>query len=384
MKKLFNKVFWVLFSILSIFLISILFIFNYTNYSDVKNRIRNSLNIMDRPNRNNMDETEPPGDKKNIRFMDISVYSVILSGDEVLEVINHDINLKSESDIKMIAREVLDNKKSDYYIGNLYFDKYSYSLSGNVLTICENGSVNKGIINNLIISIFVFVVSEIIIVFVSLKITEWISRPVIDAFKKQKEFIADASHELKTPLAVIMASSEALEKTMDNKYVKNIVSESERMNKLILSLLDLAKSENKNKEYKEVDLSKLVEKSILTFESIIYENNIKLDYNIDQNVKLICDSDEIKQVMSILIDNAIKHSEENGEIFVEMHSAKNEVNINVRNKGKAISKEDEDKIFERFYKADKSRNRNSNTYGLGLAIAKNIVTNHGGIISAHS
>lgn len=252
------------------------------------------------------------------------------------------------------------------------------------MTIVDNIVINQRLSKLFINSVIIFICLEVVVVFTASKLTKWITTPVDEAFIKQKNFIADASHELKTPLAVIMASSEAYEKDKNLKWIKNIQNESERMNKLILSLLDLAKSENINKELSNINLSKVVNKSVLTFESLIYEKNIKLTCNIEDNLFFKASEDDIKELMSILIDNAVNHSDKNGEIKINLIKNKNAIILDVINKGKGIKQGEEEKIFERFYKADKSRNRNSNRYGLGLAIAKNIVTNLGGIISANS
>ena len=216
-------------------------------------------------------------------------------------------------------------------------------------------------------------------------LTNWAIKPALEALDNQKQFVADASHELKTPIAVIMANSEALEnEPNEKKWLNNIKSEAERMNDLISDLLDMARLENSNNKeiYQTENLSKLVEMSILTFESLIYEKNIKLDYVIDENISLNCNGSQIKQLVAILIDNAINHSDlKNGEIDIILKKEKINIILEVKNKGKEIPKEEREKIFERFYRADESRNRNSNRYGLGLAIAKNIVLNHNGKIS---
>ncbi|MCF0124485.1 MAG: HAMP domain-containing histidine kinase [Clostridia bacterium] len=249
----------------------------------------------------------------------------------------------------------------------------------------DNTNAKDVIMNGLKTSLIIFILLEIVIIYISNKLTKWIIKPVEETFDKQKQFIADASHELKTPLAVIIASSEALENNpTEVKWIDNIKSESERMNNLITELLEMAKSENGMKEqYVIENISKIVERGVLTFESFIYEKNIKLDYEIQENITLSCNSSQMKQLVSILIDNSIKHCTQKGEIIIKLKQEKGNIIFTVTNTGKEIPKEAREKIFERFYRIDESRNRNENRYGLGLAIAKNIVTNHNGTINVN-
>ena len=398
MEKLKKKVFSVIFIILTIFLISILGIFNYQNYSqrakDVKNNLMRMDNRENEPNNENIPQKklnenlpETKNNEKPQIFMDSTVYTILLDGNQnIKDVINHTTEEISDDQIKEIAENILKNKGTENTkIGNLYIDNYSYSLSkdNTSLVIIDNTNTKERLMQTLKTSIMIFIILEIVIVISSKLITNWIIKPVVETFNKQKQFIADASHELKTPLAVIMASSEALEnEPEEKKWLENIKSESERMNNLISNLLELAKTESGIKEqYSNENLSKLVEKSILTFESLSYEKNIKLNYQIDENINFVCNCDQIKQVVGILMDNAIKHSSKDGEIKVEFKKEKNNIVLTVGNKGQEIPKEQRDKIFERFYRGDASRNRNDNRYGLGLAIAKNIVQNHNGNIS---
>ena len=379
MGKLKKKIFLVMFAILTIFLVSVLCIFNFQDYNHEKVEIENKLSRIE-------NDRQAPGMPV---FMDAVVYTVKYNtSNKVTEVINHTDNNVSEEKIIQIAENILEssNTKQGRRIGNLYLDQYSYAFQApNTLTIVDNTSAKAKLESLLKTSILIFVLIEIIIIILTVEITRWIIKQVIESFNRQKQFVADASHELKTPIAVIMANAEALEKEPEEKkWLNNIKSEADRMNELVTSLLDLAKLEEGKEVQQEENLSKIVEMSVLTFESLMYENKIELEYDIQKDINIKCNSSQIKQLVAILIDNAIKHSETNGKISIALKKQKNDTVLTVSNRGKEIPKEIREKIFERFYREDDSRNRDTNRYGLGLAIAKNIVENHNGKISVES
>ena len=390
MKNLNKKIFFTIFSILTLFLITVLGIYNYQNYSFEKSRVKNNLFMMDRAFHKPLDDSKERFDENDRKFMDSVVYTVNLDeNNEITGIIDHSTLSGETTKIKEKALEILEEVDDDYeYIGNLYFNKYSYAFKDkSKLIIVDNSKTNERLQNILKITLILFLVFEVVIVIISKAISRLISRPVEDTFNKQKRFIEDASHELKTPIAVIMANAEMLEKNKkEDKWLKNIVNETERMNKLVKDLLDLAKLENGvNKgSYTISNISKEIEKTILTFESMAFENNIKLDYKIEEDIKLNCNANQIKQLVAILLDNAIKHSYKDKKVKVSLYKQKEEIFLNVVNNGDTINKADLSKIFERFYRVDSSRNRSQNRYGLGLAIAKNIVENHNGKITVES
>ena len=247
----------------------------------------------------------------------------------------------------------------------------------------QNEKASSQVKKIIIFSTTMTLISLIMIYLVSKKISEVIVKPINETLEKQKQFISDASHELKTPLAVIEANSDVLENEIgDNKWLKYIQSETESMDKLINELLLLAKIENVDdiKDYEKINLSEYIETITSMFESMAYEKQVKIITKIQNNIILNGNKQDIEHIVSTLLDNAIKHSLKEKEVEVDLLQEKNNVIINVRNCGEPIPKDQQDRIFERFYRVDKARNRDEKRYGLGLAIAKSTVVKYNGKI----
>ena len=250
----------------------------------------------------------------------------------------------------------------------------------------ENESVVKRIKFIYVITVIALVSGTIISYIISKKLSNIIVKPVEETMEKQKQFISDASHELKTPLAVIEANVDVLEnKVGKNKWMEYIQSEITSMNKLINDLLFLAKTENiktiKNKE--QINISDEIKMVSSMFESVAYEKSVNIKYDIQEDIKVNVDKEDIKQITSILLDNAIKHTDSGNNVYVELKKEKGLNIIKIKNEGKPIPEEEQNKIFERFYRVDKSRNRSEKRYGLGLAIAKTIVEKYNGKIGVN-
>lgn len=382
MKKLKNKIFLVLFSMLTIFVLMILIIYNVILYINEFNGLKESVDTIESITSRPFYQTDFYD--KELMFMDLDVYVIRFDRDmNITSVYNYSDDDLTSEDIANITKQYNKSYSRLEQI-NLFSAKYVLLMNPrNELIIINIEDINAKLILSAQVSILIFVLIELLTVYIVKMLTNWLIRPVEEAFLKQKQFIFDASHELKTPLSVIMTSAECLSKNpKETKWLDNIQSETERMNKLVLDLLNLAKYDNsyENRVLSVIDLSKLVEKSVLTFESLIYDKGLNLKYHIDQDVNFKCVDSEIKQLIEILVDNAIKHAYDKSTITVDLIKKKDEISLVVKNRGDKIPKEEQSKIFERFYRSDNSRNRNENRFGLGLAIAKNIVLSHNGKI----
>lgn len=237
-------------------------------------------------------------------------------------------------------------------------------------------------------------IGMVVLFLVSLYLAERAIRPVGKAWEKQKRFIADASHELKTPLTVIAANTDVILSNRNEtvasqgKWLGYIQSETHRMAKLVNDLLMIAKLDaGENKPlFLPFDLSEAVTDACLPLESLAFEAGRELITDIPPDVTYVGEETGIRQTVGILVDNAIKHAVGDGNIQVTMHrdGENGRIRIAVSNPGEGIPKDDIDRIFERFYRLDASRARETGGYGLGLSIAKSVMERHGGSIQVQS
>lgn len=215
-----------------------------------------------------------------------------------------------------------------------------------------------------------------------------VTKPVEKAWKQQKQFVSDASHELKTPLTVILSSAgllaEDLHEEQQLQYVDNIRSESDRMKKLVEGMLTLARSDSVEKPVlSPVDLSDLTLDTALLFEPVAYEHGRRLSYDIGENLCIEGDGEKLRRLISVLLDNAIKYSPAGGEIRLTLTAEEHRARLQVENGGEAIPPEQLSHLFERFYRADVSRT-DTTGFGLGLSIAQSIAQEHRGTLRAES
>ena len=224
---------------------------------------------------------------------------------------------------------------------------------------------------------------------VSVLLSHWATRPVEKAWKQQRQFLSDASHELKTPLTVILSNAELLEQTAlpdkPARWTDNILSEAGRMRSLVEEMLTLARADNmvRTAVMAEVSLSDVAADCALAFEPVAFEAGKPLEYQIADGTLVLGDGDKLRQLISILLDNAIKYGADGGTITLSLQKTDRQARLTVSNPGDPIPPEQLGRLFERFYRADVSRGEKSG-FGLGLPIARTIAEEHKGTLRAES
>lgn len=289
----------------------------------------------------------------------------------------------SADTIYYIAQSFADTGHKSAIISNLMFEVTKDNLYTTVVAIDVSNDMK--LMNNLLIASLVIILLSIVFVSVfTYFLSKWAIRPVQTAFENQQRFISDASHELKTPLTVISANADVLESEIgENKWLTNIKTQSVIMNELVHDLLNLAKLDETRDDMiiNEFDLSSVVLSKTLEFECTAFEQGKIFQQHIDDGVTYRGNEDSIKHLVTILIDNAIRHSDEKGIVRVTLTTNGNRRIFQVYNTGNGIKSSEKNKIFNRFYRSDESRSRVTGGYGLGLAIAKSIVDAHNGTIA---
>jgi len=256
----------------------------------------------------------------------------------------------------------------------------------------DNTSVGQTMGNQVVVSLLISAAALLAFYLISRFLARVTLQPVERAWDQQRQFVADASHELKTPLAVILANtgivlahpSDTVE--AQGKWIGYIQEEAQRMRALVEDLLFLAKSDAARlpAHPMEVRFSELVIGSLLPFESVAFEKGVTLSDHIAPNLTLWGDEAQLRRLVVILLDNAVKYAGENGSVSAVLSEAQNRVRLAVHNTGPAIPVEHLPHLFERFYRADTARDREQGGYGLGLSIAQSIAQTHGGKITVES
>ena len=397
-KKLRNKFLFInLGAILLVLLISFVSIF-FITYKNVENEVISQLNQTLSQNGDNRNDRPIPigeNEKETQEELPPSI-SFWLEVDENMKITNKN-NLHFDSiqtsTYKALVNEVsIDNETGFFsYNGSYWAYKVETSNSGYRIAftdISNNVSTLTGMLSAFAI---VAVLSSILALLFSRYFANRAIEPMKETFQKQKQFVSDASHELKTPLTIIntnvdlVLSNEDQSVASQKQWLTNIKNEVNRTSTLTNNLLYLSKMDaTEFKDSERINISNQIEQCTLSLEAIAYEKQLTFETDIKEELYVKGSPTMINQLIIILLDNAIKYSEENTKIEVILGSSNKHVNLQVINQSKTIPSEKLEHLFDRFYRADDSRNSQSGGHGLGLAIASNIIDKHHGKITINS
>ena len=386
-----NKITATIMGLLTLILLGTLLTISLTTYSAVYRNNQRILEVfLDDYIKGNGPKEAPKDPEDRIATEAAVMYLVEFSSDGSAVGIMNDVKpVMSDEALKNLAAQLMTGGKRRGISGRMIYRIASDESSGRSYVAMMDNTLIDGSMKTLIMNTVVFgAVALIILFFVSLKASKEIMKPVEDTYQKQKQFISDAGHELKTPISTVSANAEILQREIgNNRWLDNILYENRRMKELVTGLLDLSRTENMEAVHTDVDLSRIVTGGILPFDSVAFERGLLLESEIEQDIHVEGDPNQLGQLVATLLDNAVSHAEKTqnanesaGKILVTLHEEDKCAVLMVSNPGKEIPAEERNRIFERFYRTDSSRELNGH-YGLGLAIAKAVVTAHDGEIS---
>lgn len=331
---------------------------------------------------------EPMGmDRLPVIWVDIASGGFVLGTNQ--EQVSIDADLLRETVANALESGQTSGKdKTNHISWRMNSSKFGWRIA-----IADTSSVDGEISSQLVRSLELGAGGIVAIVLIALLLSHWALKPVERAWEQQRQFVADASHELKTPLSVILANTQILMNDESKipeesrRWIEGTSDEAERMRGLVEELLELARTEGcagSARANAPVDLSSLVEGDALQFDAVAYERGCGIETNVVDGISVLGDQDQLDRLLKTLIDNACKYAARGTQIKVTLEKNGSHALFVATNQGESIPEEDLPRVFDRFWRSDKARARSTGGYGLGLAIAKGIAESHGGKIWATS
>lgn len=375
----------------------LLIVFSVLLYSSYQRLETNSLNDM-KMALNRTSQSAPPkfeigGSKPQDLPSTTPIVCAVLSSDgEISKTVGQNAEI-SQQVLEQAVQQALESGPNVGTISSLDLRYLRQEMPDGVKIAFADRSHEHDSIRSLFLSsLLVGACSLIAFFLISLFLARWALRPAERAWEQQRQFVADASHELKTPLTVILANTGILlshrGSTIEQqlKWVEYTRTEAVRMKQLVDDLLFLAKSDARRMPTprEPVDLSSTAWSSLLPYESVAFEQGVTLNSSIAPDLSVLGDAGRLQQLIVILLDNACKYAGEHGAVTLTLEQAQSKARLTVTNTGEPIPPGELEHIFGRFYRVDQSRARKTEGYGLGLSIAKTIVEAHGGKITAQS
>ncbi len=376
----------------SLFIVLMVFIstINIVNILDVKNSSDSLLKIMSLNGGVIPREFNPKkGDYKYDRYsketpFETRYFSIKVFYDGGVSINIQNIASTDFNEARALGAEVLNSGKEKGYKGYYRFltsDKFDHKL---IIFLDTRNEIRRSI-DFFFITLIVGILFIVIFMFIFNYLSDYAIKPYLDNIEKQKRFITNAGHEIKTPLAIISANTEVLEMfNGENEWTKSILNQVKRMNNLVSGLLALSKMEEHNNVLvnKDFKIGTLLNSLINEFSPIFEGRGLKVSSSIDEEVLFRGNEEYIYNLFSILLDNAGKYAKENGNIDACLKIRDSKIEIIISNTYEGFKDKNLDYLFDRFYREDNSRSMGG--YGLGLSIAKSIVDLYKGSINAYS
>jgi signal transduction histidine kinase len=325
------------------------------------------------------------------------VVSVTLDDSGVLLTSNESLSSINQNTLDDVISVVLSSDDSTGRITSSHVAWASETLpdGSTKIAMADTSDIDEAFQNQLFASLIELGCGLVLLFIVAWWLSAWVLKPVEAAWAQQRRFVADASHELKTPLAVIIANMGILQKDTtlsdDGKtWVQSSVDAASQMQGLVTDLLELARTDETiagdtdAKRKVDVDLSDMVQSAALEFDAVAFEQDCTIEDHVEENIHITGDPEWLGRLVKILIDNAVKYASPNTVITVGLTKENSKIHLVVNDHGQTIAAEDLAHVFDRFYRSDEARSRSTGGFGLGLAIAKGIAESHGGSISATS
>lgn len=283
----------------------------------------------------------------------------------------------------LYAKEVYNGNKTKGFEGNYRFLKYEENGT-TIITFLDCTRELEGFKSFVLISVIVSILGLIAVSVLIVIASKIILKPVEESYLKQKQFITNAGHEIKTPLTIIDANTEVIEMINgESEWTDSIKNQVKRLSSLTADLISLSRMEEESRfVMNDFPISEVIEEESDVFKNMAEIKGKEMTVEIEKNINYKGDEKAIRQLASILLENAIKYTNDNGKIDVKLKKNGRKIQFSVYNTVRKITKEDTERMFERFYRADSSRNSETGGYGIGLSIASAIVSAHKGKIKA--
>lgn len=375
----------------SIVFLSIIGIINIINYAKVVNNADNLVELLKNGNGNfgrnegKFMKPRPPMSPETpfeTRFFTVEVSN---NGEIISINLENIAAINNENDAKEYVLGLNRKKNSRGFYGNYRYGIFSTPFGGRLYIFVDCTRELTGFHNFLLISAIVSISGLILVFLLVYSLSGIIMKPIVESYSKKKRFITDASHEIKTPLTIISADTEILEiEYGENEWTSSIKSEIKRLISLTEKLVFLARMDEENKVIKFIDfsISDVVEDTIKSFETVALLQSTPFVCKIQKNISYFGEESMIKQLISLLVDNAIKYSDKENNIYIELNKTSNKIQFIIRNRNSELLEGNLEYLFERFYRNDQSRNSETGGHGIGLSVVQSIVAVHKGKIVA--